>query len=490
MKTAKKIPTVLILFLTISMLFSGFAREFVRVDNVNASALEQAETPQVTRRPLIALAGYDTGGERLYGGSKFDLTLYVKNNGKEFANSIVVTFEGGEILPLETGGVITHYEIDPNETVAFTQKFMIGNSLAWSGVGIIKATVNYTDPYGVAYVDVFTITIDIAYPNYVPSTATPTPGPISNPQLIVTRYQTDVDPLQPGSLFRLNLEVVNLGKADAKAVSVVYGGGGTPSDGSGTPTPGGMSGSGGDFTRFAPLGSSNIVFLGDVLKESTISTAQDFIVNVNTEPGAYPFKISFVYTDEKNNRIVDDQVVTLLVFTPPQLEVSFYRDPGIFTAGMENMLPLQVVNLGRKTTVLGNMRVVADGADVFNNVSLVGALEPGGYYSLDASLVPYLEGALVIQIEINYTDDFNQPRTFTQKLPVEVISMIEFEPTPDASIPPEIPMEEPQELSFLGKIWQFLKALFGLGGGSNNPTNPMEEAPPSEVVPNKGLKGF
>lgn len=488
MKTSTKKPILLALLLIITLLLTSLSGALDQNRHVDAKAMAQEQTPQPSKRPLIALAGYDTGDKALYGGSEFTLTLFVKNNGKEFANNIVIIFDGGDILPLETGGVITHYEIDPNETVPLHQKFVIGNSLTWSGVGNIRTTINYTDPNGMAYSDTFNITINIAYPNYTAPTATPTPGPLSNAQLIINHYETDVDPLQPGSVFKLSLDVANLGMADAKGVSVVYGGGVAPGDGSGTPTSGGMSGGSGDLSHFAPLGSSNIVFIGDVAKQSTISTTQDFIVNVNTEPGAYTLKISFVYTDAKNNRIVDDQVITLLVFTPPQLEVSFYRDPGMLMAGMENMLPLQVVNLGKKTAVLGNMRVTSENADLFNNVSLVGSLEPGGYYSLDASIMPYMEGTQIIKVEINYTDDFNQARTYTQELSVEVMPAMVIEPTPEGGFPPDIPVEEPQELTFWGKIAKFFKALFGLGSGSDTPTNQMP--PMEEPVPDKGLKGF
>ncbi len=62
-------------------------------------------------------------------------------------------------------------------------------------------------------------------------------------------------------------------------------------------------------------------------------TLQDFIVNVSTAPGIYPLKVSFIYTDPKGNRLSDDQAITLLVYALPQLEISFYRDPGPFMAG-------------------------------------------------------------------------------------------------------------------------------------------------------------
>ena len=85
------------------------------------------------------------------------------------------------------------------------------------------------------------------------------PRPQIKPQLVITGIETDVDPIQPGSIFNLKLSITNLGKVDAKGVTMVLGGGVTPRDQTGTQQPGGVSGSSGDLTNFAPLGSSNLV---------------------------------------------------------------------------------------------------------------------------------------------------------------------------------------------------------------------------------------
>lgn len=454
-----------------------------------AYAQEATPTPMV-KRPLLAVNSYSTGATALYGGSEFELVMYLSNVGKDFANNIIIIFDGGEIYPRESGGVVSLYEIDPGETVPVRQKFLISPSLTWSGLGVIRASVSYTNAGGVGYSDTFTLSFNIAYPDYVAPTPTPTAGAPVRAQLVVNNYDTDIDPLQPGSIFKLSMQIVNLGMADAKAVSVVYGGGTVESNSAGTPQAGGVSGSSGDLSHFAPLGSSNIVYLGDIPKGTAINTGQNLIVNVNTEPGAYTFKVSFVYSDDKGERAVDDQVITLLVYNPPQLEVSFYRDPGFITAGQDNMLPLQVINLSRKTAVLGNMRVTAENADVFNNISLVGSLEPGGYYSLDASLLPWTEGPLDIKVIINYTDDFNQLQTFEQVLSVEVQPAMIFEPTPGEGEGSWEEPEMPQETSFWSKIWRFIKGLLGLGSGSEDPSSKPVEEPIPEVVPNNGMKGF
>ena len=122
-------------------------------------------------------------------------------------------------------------------------------------------------------------------------------------------------------------------------------------------------------------------------------------------------------------RLVDDQIITLLVYQVPNIEVNFYQDPNPLFANQMNMLPLQVVNMGRKSTVLGNMTVSAENAEVTNNVSLIGPLDPGGSYTLDSNYMPYQAGDQQIKVVISYTDDFNQAQQITSLVPVTVQEM-------------------------------------------------------------------
>ncbi len=431
-------------------------------------------------RPLITMSTYSTGGGKLYAGSEFNLQVTLRNDGQVQANNVVVAFDGADFFPRETGGVRTAGTITTGNAVTVSQKFLIGDALAWANVAPIKAAVTYTDAAGNSYTESFTISIVITEPSGSGYSATATPAVPQRPQLVVTGYTTDVDPLQPGSIFALTLNVKNLGTADAKGVSVVVGGGVSATDDMGTPQAGGISTTGSDLTTFAPLGSSNVVFMGDINKEAMASVSQQLVVNVTAAPGAYTLKLSFVYTDAKGNRQVDDQVITLLVYSLPQVEVSFYRDPGFFNAGMDAILPLQITNLGKKTYVLGNMKVTAENADVYNNVLLVGALDPGGYYTLDANLMPYQEGPLELKVLINYTDDFNQPRFIEQVIPIDI--------QPPMEIPPDMGGEdgggvvEPQPETFWQKVARFFKGLFGLGSGKGEEPPVFEEMPGEDIV--------
>ncbi len=240
-------------------------------------------------------------------------------------------------------------------------------------------------------------------------------------------------------------------------------GGGSSGGGGGTPQPGGVSGGGGDFANFAPVGASNVQSLGELAAGDSLQASQSLIVNVNTAPGAYPMRITFSYLNDKNEVISDEQVITLLVYSLPNVDVSFYRPPDPFFVGQPGMLPIQVVNLGRRFSVLGNIKVSASSGFIENGTSLVGALDAGGYFTVDSMFTPEQSGPQTLDIMIEYTDDFNQPRTITKTLEIEVMEGF-IEPTPDPSINGGgggefIPVDEETTLH---KIFRFIKGLFGL----------------------------
>ncbi len=447
----------------------------------SATLTTTALPPASPGRPLLGIDSYGVGGSGVVTpGQQFDLRFRVVNRGDNYARNIVFTFSGTDFLPLDTGGVITHNEIDPGEKVELSQPLLANSTLAGSKVATATLAVSYSDLSGAAYTENFTITINLSQPSSSGvSRPTATPTPVSRPQLVVSGYGSNVEPLQPGSVFSLNLDIRNLGTSDARSVTMVLGGGASAGEG-GTPAPG-ISGSGADTSVFAPLGASNLVYLGDVPVGVTVQSSQQLIVNTSANPGAYAFKISFVYDDAKGVRQVNDQIITLLIYQLPQLEINYYRDPGMFMLGQPNMLPLQVTNLGRKQTVLGNLKVTSPNAEVTNNVTLVGILDPGGYYTLDANVVPMQPGPLELQIEVNYTDDFNQQRTINQTLVVDVVDMPTPEPFPPEGFPSEGEMPPVEEQSVWQKLLRFIKGLLGLGSQEQTPEQPEIIIPEGEV---------
>ncbi|MCC6905240.1 MAG: hypothetical protein IT326_05300, partial [Anaerolineae bacterium] len=246
-------------------------------------------TPQPTGfvRPLVTVFSYGASSTILTPGEDIDFEMTVQNQGQLRAANVVVTFLTGDLIPRATGGVVAVGDLAPGQSYRFFQPFTVNDDLN-KETAISKVQVRYTDQYGKEYSETF----DLSFPSRVTSgtagpTATPTTVPNTRPQLVIGSYEANVEPLLPGSTFQLSLNITNQGATEARDITMIVGGG-TSSDSSatgGTAVPGGISGGSGEFTKFAPVGSSNVQSLGTVPVGSSISASQALVVNVSTEPG-------------------------------------------------------------------------------------------------------------------------------------------------------------------------------------------------------------
>jgi hypothetical protein len=220
--------------------------------------------------------------------------------------------------------------------------------------------------------------------------------------------------------------------------------------------------------------------LGDFAPGASREVTQQLVVNVSANPGAYPVRITFSYTDERGNSMNDEQVVTLLVYRLPQVEASFYQQVEMLFVGQPALLPLQLFNLGRQFITLGNLTVETDGGMIENGQTLVGGLDMGGFFTLDATFTPSMSGPVELTITIEYYDDFNQPRTITQTLMVQVEEYIE--PEIDPNLPPDGGEPIPAAETFWQKVWRFILGLFGLDSSAPSQNIPVEPVP-EEIIP-------
>jgi hypothetical protein len=174
------------------------------------------------------------------------------------------------------------------------------------------------------------------------------------------------------------------------------------------------------------------------------------------------------------------------------LTINFYTEPSPLFVGQPGFLPLQVVNSGRNSAILGNLSVTAaegEAAQFTNNTIFVGALDPGGFFPLDAQVIPEEVGPLDLLVGVNYTDDFNQTQVITETLTIEVMEapIFEEEAGPGVFEPPPL---EPETLG--QRIWRFIRGLLGLSSGRSQPPEsqfpgpaeiPFPEQPPIESEP-------
>jgi len=422
-------------------------------------------------RPLLVLMSYGPSGA-VTPGSSFTLEFRLGNVGDVKARNIVVNIGGGDFIPAGTGGVIAAGAIAEGADTSFTQPLITSSVLEAGSVGTLTMLVSYTDPADAPFSETFTLAIPVGSKASSRSSGPiPSATPRVRPQMVITDYEADLEQLRPGREFTLTVRALNVGGAAARGVSMILGGGSAGGGGAGTAEPGGVSGGSGSFDTFAPMGSSNVQYLGDFAVGGDRAATQALIVNTTAKPGAYALKISFVYKDDGGSSYTDDQVITLLIYAPPVIEISFYVPPDPFFVGVPGGLPLQVVNLDRNSVVLGRMQASVETGELSNNVLPIGLLDAGGYFTLDAVFTPAQAGTAELTVTVDYLDDFNQSQRIIQVLPVEVGEAqpgfeggggggggdIGLEPTPQA---PE---------SFWQKVVRFIKGLFGLDSAPEIP---------------------
>ncbi len=138
------------------------------------------------------------------------------------------------------------------------------------------------------------------------------------------------------------------------------------------------------------------------------------------------------------------------------------------------------------------MTVQAENAEVSNGQAPIGFLDAGGYFTLDPTLTTFTPGSAEVVVQIDYLDDFNEPKVITQTLTVDVLeapepSEGEGEGGGGAVFEPAAPE------TFWQKVLRFFRGLLGLDSGLPEPAVPVippeEEIPPGVVPAPIGPKG-
>lgn len=483
---------------TVTVSLSGGPANGFAVLTVNAPAPTATTAPLPFARPQFAVYTSKLAGKVQLNG-EVTLKVVMENVGQSTAFNTQATFSSSNLTPTKTGGIATIGKVDYDQEVGVDQTFLVTTQVYGQSIIVVDMTLSYYDSQGTTYSDKFTLSIPVSGVvsggSGAPA-ATKTPTGVKNSQLVITGYSSSAEPLQPGQQFDLAMTVQNVGNANAQRITMIVGGGSSGGGGGGTAVPGGVSGGGGDFANFAPVGASNVQSLGDLKAGEQIQALQSLIVNVSTNPGAYPVRITFSYLNDQNEVINDEQVITLLVYSLPNVNVSFYRPPDPFMAGQPGMLPIQIVNTGKRFAVLGDMKITTDGGTVENGTSLVGSLDAGGYFTLDAMLIPDQPGPLTLNVTIDYVDDFNQARTLTRTIEVEVAEGF-VDPSLDPSLNPGgggdmgeggFPPMVAEE-TFLQKAWRFILGLFGLDSSAPTVTDPGAIPPDGEIMPVQPIPG-
>jgi hypothetical protein len=216
---------------------------------------------------------------------------------------------------------------------------------------------------------------------------------------------------------------------------------------------------------FAVLDSSNLIHVGDLMPGETRQLTQRLIVDVYADAGVYTLPLSFQYTDENGEAHMDDQGITLVVDSQPQLKISFYENPSDLQVGLAGLLPIQVTNMGYQTTLLGDLRLTSTQGTLLDDLAFIGPLESGGSFALDAEIIPATPGNLEVQVAVDYNDAFGNPQQIVETLSLTVVGEIAPPVTTEGTAAEALPGEDVQQgETFWQKVVGFFRALLGLGG--------------------------
>lgn len=363
-------------------------------------------TPGAYERPLMTLVSNTYDKNKAYVGGGFTLTAKFKNSGQKTAYNMVVTFTSTYLQPLDNGGVTVIPSLAPGEAVTFTQDFFIRSDINTYQT-MVDISIEYKDEKATSYTQKFAAPISVYWLTSSTATPTRTATPFGKPQIVVTTYTIDKATLQPGSNFVLTLNIKNFGAFDAKNVTLTMG---ATSSSSGTTT----------STSFLPIGSSNVRALGDIPTQKELQLQQSYVVNSTTTPGAYPLSLRFEYKDPNGVSITDEQIITLLVYLVPSIDVSFYEVPPTYTVGVKGNLPIQIVNLATSSILLGDIVVSVEDATLANYQMFIGTVDGGGNFTIDTEMTPRKAGAQTVKVAITYQDNFKNLQTINRTLSINV----------------------------------------------------------------------
>ena len=385
-------------------------------------------------KPQMLIEAVSTDPSVIVPGTPFTMTLRLANHGSRSAVNLLVKPDTEVVIPVQGGGVAAVDAVRIDEVVTMTLPLLLkpGTEGGRRGLAI---TVEYGDYGGGAYSDqqIVGVNIDSSLAN--------------QPQLLIGSYHTTPDEVSPGDRFTLTLGLTNVGGGDAQRITLALGGE-----------------EGDKLGVFVPIEGSNVTFVPGVSAGETMTVTLALLISGDAETKAHNLPVALAYDTAAGTREKDTQQVSLMVRRRPEFRVAFYRPvEGMAMVGQPFQLPIELINASSARFVVSELEAAADRLEFLEESSVyVGALESGGAWTLDTTVLAMEPGPVDVTVNVYYTDDLNQTRVFSQVLTVDVMgipSIMEDEEGGNG-LPGQQAVEPP---SIWDLILRFIKGLLGLG---------------------------
>ncbi len=421
--------------------------------NLSVTILNIEEASQVT------VTGYSIVPDPVTPGTQAIVRVDVTNTGTVTVNSALIRVAGENslLLPGERGDTLPLGDLAPGQTVT-AELPMIVSAAAEPGPKGQPIVVSFFRD-NEREESTGSITINVA----APTTAL----------MLLQDYSTGEDVLEPGDRFTLSLTLQNVGDAIAANALLTFGTVSTSSDGDsgGGSGSGGSGGTGGSTTTtdgipgnaFAPLGSGNTIFIGNINPNGSLSIDQPFIVNGTVRSGIYNLPITLRYRNPDGSQAQENLQASIVVVAPPRLQPTMLNPmPEMVNVGEGVPLTLEIRNNGTDIVELTRIVISAENAEIPEGAEQeLSPVRADDDTSLDVVVIPLDAGAMSVTFTVYYMDDLNNERSFDLTFDSE--AMIPEPPpemTPFPGFPEDVPVEEAEE-DLLARL---LLSFLGLGG--------------------------
>jgi hypothetical protein len=369
----------------------GQTQTATRTIGVNVTGLSPFWDQQDTGAPQLVIEGSQVGLSSA-GDGVLLVTLDLRNIGNRTATNVVVNLDSSDVFsPAE--GVSSAFGLDKDIDVDQHAEITVPLILIASPEGNISQsfTLEYASYSGGSYSDTQSVPILLGH-----LTA-------QTPHLLIEDYTVDPQPITPGAQVRLTLSLANLGAGAAQQVFVRFG---DTAD---------------SLAPFAPVGSSNVLFLEELPAESRVEMGLDLLVDGSAESGLVPIDVSLTYDSVYGIEETETFTISLRVISSPHLNIDFYEDiPQPVTVGSTFDLPIEVINIGENSVNVSTIEAESDLLQITGGSLYLGQLDGGTSGTFSPSAEAMQAGTATVVVTVNYLDDFQQPQAITQRLSVEV----------------------------------------------------------------------
>lgn len=381
-------------------------------------------------------------------GDPLIVRMTLSNRGTAMAGQVTlsVTAEEALLLPDGRGDTFVVGDMAPGEQIAVQMPLVVSSS-AEDGSQVQPLVIRYYQDGEAKEVNTG-ITVEIALVEQ------------SEPLLLLTSYETDLDVLKPGSRFTLDINLQNVGTAMANATIVTFGtiqsSGGTGGEGA----TGDSQTSTTPSTTFAPLSTAGVHYIGDIAAEGSIDLSQDFIVAGNVTSGIYSLPITLQYDLPDGTNKQESINLSLVVIAPPRLRINPPNPlPEAVNMGEPVTLSLNIANMGQTTVDLEKATISTNNGEIMEGETVqLEPLQADDDTTLNVTIMPMEEGPLDVEVAIDYLNGLGQLETIKLTYASEVMAP---PPPPDEPQMPTEPEPEPEpEIDWFGRI---VMALLGLG---------------------------